>query len=297
VTEGFDASVVVPSRDRSVLLRRCLEALADQEGDRTFEVIVVDDGSAQAIGKTFLEGLGNARILRLHGVGPAAARNAGWRAARSDVVLFTDDDALPSRCWVDAICREFEDQPRLVGVEAPVVTDPFDRLYEHSVSVSEPGSGLTCNVAYRRSALERVGGFHEGFPFAHCEDIDLAHRMRRLGPVGFARRATVRHDPRIVSARSLIGRGRWAQSEMLLHARHPEKYPGRTGGWLRLFPVYSWARYWLVVAWQQRRRLLREPRRLVRLTAVGAGNVAVTAVAVMTWRQPRQTAGLDGDEG
>src|SRR5690606_14716077 len=93
-------SVVVPTYRRPKLLARCLAALAAQTLPAAeLEVIVVHDGpngAARSLAERWLARWrrdGGPRLEFLappHG-GPAAARNAGWRAAAADIVAFTDD--------------------------------------------------------------------------------------------------------------------------------------------------------------------------------------------------------------
>src|SRR5690348_833883 len=73
-------SVVVPTRDRPQLLRRCLAALEAQT--LPVEVVVVEDSE---------------------GRGPAWARNEGVRRASGEVVCFTDDDCAPVPGWAEAL--------------------------------------------------------------------------------------------------------------------------------------------------------------------------------------------------
>ncbi|HZT53735.1 MAG TPA: glycosyltransferase family A protein, partial [Gaiellaceae bacterium] len=96
-----DVSVVVPTRDRAASLGRCLAALARQRYGGDWEILVVDDGSRDA--ETVAASVGavpRARTLRLDGLGPAAARNRGARAAEGSVLCFTDDDCEPSGDWL-----------------------------------------------------------------------------------------------------------------------------------------------------------------------------------------------------
>ncbi|MDW3780656.1 glycosyltransferase family A protein, partial [Kluyvera cryocrescens] len=65
-------------------------------------VIVVDDRPPEGRGldpSGLAAGAGRpaVQVLRSFGRGPAAARNVGWRAARSDWVVFLDDDVVPGR--------------------------------------------------------------------------------------------------------------------------------------------------------------------------------------------------------
>src|SRR5690349_7715077 len=97
-------SVVVPTYKRPELLDRCLDALLGQCYEPSgYEIVVADDGAncetrrqvechAQ---RAACRGL-TVRYLPVTGAhGPAAARNAGWRAARGEIIAFTDDDCVP----------------------------------------------------------------------------------------------------------------------------------------------------------------------------------------------------------
>ncbi|MGH2951859.1 MAG: glycosyltransferase family 2 protein, partial [Solirubrobacterales bacterium] len=92
-------SVVVPTRDRPESLARCLRALAGQELGE-LEIVVVDDGSRdRGTVEAVVARTSRARVIRLPGRGPAAARNVGARAAEGRVVCFTDDDCEADPGW------------------------------------------------------------------------------------------------------------------------------------------------------------------------------------------------------
>src|SRR5689334_5731929 len=105
-------SVVLPTCRRPSLLVRCLDALLQQDiAPQDYEIIVVDDAYCEET-KCLVERLArNARkcghtLRYLPGTcscrphGPAAARNLGWQAARSNMIAFTDDDCIPSPHWL-----------------------------------------------------------------------------------------------------------------------------------------------------------------------------------------------------
>lgn len=284
-------TVVVPTRDRPVDLERALHALLGQRTERAFEVLVVDDGSRPPLDSTRLGVLAHVRVLRRPGGGPAAARNAGAAAARGRFLLFTDDDTEAAPSWVDSACEFLERHPEAVGVEGPVRSPPFDPLYEHSLENHAPGAYWTCNIAYRRHVFEQLGGFLEDFPAAHCEDLDLAYRACRLGPIGFAFGMETTHFPRPLPLRGWIGRARLTRSEALLFRRHPERFGHSARMPARLFPIVSALYSWTGQFRAQRPRLLRSPRRLARFAVVASlyiGTVIVTALA-----PPARTRGAD----
>ena len=116
-------SVVVTTRCRPELLRRCLHALLVQSFDaEAFEIIVVDDGHDGQT-RTLVEALGahtHAPALRYvrpaQGRGPAVARNAGWRAAWAPLIAFTDDDTIPAPDWLRGGERALAEDGRVSAV-------------------------------------------------------------------------------------------------------------------------------------------------------------------------------------
>jgi glycosyltransferase involved in cell wall biosynthesis len=282
------ASVVIPTRDRPTDLMRVLSSLRNQQTPRTFEVIVVDDGSVPPLDPALLAGLDNARMVRGEGRGPAVARNAGIAAATSDTILLTDDDTEPAPGWIEAACAFLDGNRKSVGVEGPVSSPAYDPLYEHSLENNRPGAYWTCNIAYRRSTLATLDGFHEEFPTPHCEDLDLAYRALALGPIGFSEQMAIVHHPRSLTLRKLIDRGRMAASEAVLFERHRERFGRARSLPPALFPITS-----AIYGWKARleaeRGSLRSPRRLARFVVAAAGHLAVVTATTFraALRSPR----------
>jgi GT2 family glycosyltransferase len=273
----LNATVVVPTRNRPKELSRCLEALLRQRTERAYEVIVVDDGSASPLTSQATAGV---TVIRGEGNGPAAARNAGIARARGAFVLFIDDDAIPEPSWVDAACDFLERHPAHVGVGGRTVSPPFDYLYEHSVECDCPAF-WTCNVAYRREVLERLGGFYEGFRAAHCEDLDLGYRALELGSVGFAPDMRVVHPPRRLTLPRYIKRGRLAAAEALLYSRHRDRYP--VPRWLPrgTLPIAGVLVHWMRASRAEGLTLLQSPRRLARFLTVSVGQSVIAVGSVL----------------
>ena len=285
-----EASVVIATRDRPQLLARVLDALRTQHTDRAFEVIVVDDGSTPPLDESALTGLHPARLVRGNGHGPGAARNVGVTAAQAPLVLFTDDDTVPDPDWVEAACSYMDGHPDMVGAEGPVSSPPFDPLYAHSVVVDHPGRYVTCNIAYRRDVLDRIGGFDERIPTPHCEDLDLAYRAEALGEIGYAEAMQMVHPPRPQSLRALIARARMASSEVLLFERHRERFGRARVLPPRMFALVSAAHHWLRMLDSERSALVRPPTRGLRFVVAATGSIAL-AVFTLTTQRLRGPAG------
>ena len=158
-------------------------------------MIVVDDRPAEAAPTARRAGgaARRVRVLRGRGAGPAAARNAGWRAARAPWIVFLDDDVVPAaglarapRGATCAACRRTRREPGPASAcPLPAERRPTD--WERNVAGLERARWATADMAYRRAALEAVGGFDERFPRAYREDADLGLRVDRAPAGGSSR--------------------------------------------------------------------------------------------------------------
>lgn len=196
-------SVVVPAYQSEGVIGQCLAALRAQTTPASeFEVVVVDDGSSDATASRATEG--GARVLRQPNAGPAAARNAGARAASGEIVLFTDADCRPEPGWLAAMTKPFERvevsavQGRYVGSQSEIPARfaqlEFEERYERIPDGGEIDFVFTYAAAYRRTVFFDVGGFDVAFPAPNGEDMDLAFRLQAKGHrFVFARSASVRH--------------------------------------------------------------------------------------------------------
>jgi glycosyltransferase involved in cell wall biosynthesis len=182
---GPSYDVVVPSAGRPSL-SRLLEALAAGDGPLPESVLVVIDGGAP-VPPRLTAGLppgwaGRVRVLRSEGRGPGAARNVGWRAGRAEWVAFLDDDVVPRPGWRAGLARDVSRLPAEVHGSQGRVSVPLPRRrrptdWERNVAGLEHAVWATADMAYRRSALEAVGGFDERFVRAYREDADLGLRV------------------------------------------------------------------------------------------------------------------------
>ena len=176
-------AVVVPTVGRRALTG----LLADLAGQphRPDHVVVVDDRRhpEQPLDVSAYPG---ATVVRTGGHGPAAARNAGWRATGSDWVVFLDDDVRLTEGWsADLLADLGQAAGAVAGVQGGIVVPvPAERAptdWERSTSGLQAAEWATADMAYRRLALQQVAGFDERFPRAYREDADLALRIRSAG--------------------------------------------------------------------------------------------------------------------
>ncbi|WP_308221126.1 HAD-IIIA family hydrolase [Isoptericola sp. S6320L] len=241
-------AVVVPTVGRPSL-RLLLDSLvatlplgSGSEPSPLPEVVVVDDRPVPAspqpaeVPPPLDLGQAGARlhteVVRTGGRGPAAARNAGWRSTRATWVVFLDDDVEAPRHWAAGLASDLAAAgPGVGGVQGnldvplPESRRPTDA--ERNTAALEGAAWATADMAYRRRALEDVGGFDERFPRAYREDADLALRVRDAGwrLVRGVRRTT--HPPRpsdgAASLRAQVG----ARDDALMRALHGRRWRER----------------------------------------------------------------------
>jgi glycosyltransferase involved in cell wall biosynthesis len=188
-----DVSVVVPSHGRELRLWWLLNALEEQtlERDRYEVVLVHDYDDPDFLGLLDSHPLaesGRLRAVRIErGAGkPSRQRNIGWRQARAELVAFTDDDCRPAPGWLDGLLAIAASAPEAI-VQGATRPDPLERAvmaapHYRTLRADPPNLyAQTCNIAYPRAVLERVGGFDESMPAPAGEDTDLALRAREAG--------------------------------------------------------------------------------------------------------------------
>jgi GT2 family glycosyltransferase len=220
-----EASVVIPA-SRQARLAAALEALDRQTVDRDrFEVVVVRDPGAGV--RVAPPGELEVRVID----GPqraniAGLRNAGWRAARARLVVFTDDDCRPAADWLERILDAVDGSTALI--QGRTEPDPAEVHLLYGLARSQQITGLspwseTCNMAYPRSLLECLGGFDERFS-SLGEDTDLALRALAAGAESrYVDGAIVWHAV-LPRSPATAAREAWKRNTIpLLIAVHPEQ--------------------------------------------------------------------------
>lgn len=109
-------SVVVCTRDRRALLEQCLTALRKQIYP-DFEVLVIDNAPCEPARDICVRF--GARYIVEPIAGLTHARNAGARAARGELIAYTDDDAVADSGWLAGLAAEFRD-PTIAAVTGSI---------------------------------------------------------------------------------------------------------------------------------------------------------------------------------
>jgi hypothetical protein len=165
-------------------------------------------------------------VVASPGTSRAAARNLGWQASRAAWIAFLDDDVVPCSGWSTELRRDLEAvAPDVAGIRGRVLQpigtggSPRDR------EVDDEGG----DVAYRTSALRRLGGFDERLTAASRNDLDLARRAERAGLRLIAGRRTVVH-PDWPAKRGALIQAAWHRLMDALRAAVPRRRVVNDGG-------------------------------------------------------------------
>jgi glycosyltransferase involved in cell wall biosynthesis len=225
-------SVVVAAYNAERFIDGCLASLAACTYP-DLEVIVCDDGSTdstrqRARGYPFT-------VLALQHAGLSVARNEGIAAACGDIVAFLDADARCHPEWPYHLALAFEDKAvKVVG--GPNLPVPEAGLVERAVALS-PGNPMEvlisdtraehvpgCNMAFRRSALEAVGGFDPVYTAAG-DDVDICWKLLDRGEqIAFSPPAQVLHHRRPSVAGYLRQQVTYGKAERMLYHRHRHRF-------------------------------------------------------------------------
>jgi glycosyltransferase involved in cell wall biosynthesis len=230
-------SVVVCTYNRAESLQRTLHSLHDMATPASleWELVVVDNNSRDRTRDVVAAFARNAtmptRYLFEGRQGLSCARNTGVRAARGDVIAFTDDDCLVDPQWLARIDAEFRTDASLAVVGGRVeLHDPRDqpvsvRIHRERVPVKSLQEIATfmigCNMSCRRRLFDDVGYFDvrfgSGAKIPSAEDWDFVYRSYKAGAkIVFSPDVLVFHDHgrrsdvQVESLRRGYAIGRWA---------------------------------------------------------------------------------------
>lgn len=200
-------SVIVCTRDRPALLRRCLNSL-QQLNYTGHEVLVIDNASqtketAEVVSTTSF------RYVYEERPGLDWARNRGIKEAKHGILAYVDDDVQVDRNWLQGLARGF-DSPDVGAVTGLILPLEMETSAQHFFEAYGDGMskgfkatqyaaatmsqweliethriGVGANMAYRKNALKAAGGFDTaldvGTPSGGTGDLDMFHRVLMAG--------------------------------------------------------------------------------------------------------------------
>lgn len=203
---GGMISFVIPAHNEEALIGATVRALR-RCGAGELEVIVADDSSTDRTGEVAeREG---ARVVRIQKRHIAAARNAGARAARGEMLIFVDADTIVPSAAVKEAVRAIEGGA--VGGGAGIRFDGWVPVYARVIlaglvwlfAVLKLSGG--CFVFCRRDAFEAAGGWDERYYVG--EEVHMCRALKRYGKFVLIREKvmTSGRKLRTYSAREVLG--------------------------------------------------------------------------------------------
>ena len=207
-----EVSVVIPTYNRSALLRSTVDSVLDQDTQTTFEVIVIDNNSSddtKAVVDSLMEKYpGRMRYVVERKQGNAHARNRGIEEAKGAIIAFVDDDVTVDKNWLTSLKTILDSRTDLSFVGGKVLPQwngppPSWLTPDHwaPLALLDYGTGelpiggqnprglLTANVAFRRSVFKETGMFQPDLQrvknmIGSMEDHEFLLRVCRSGKHG-----------------------------------------------------------------------------------------------------------------
>ncbi|MCP3776516.1 glycosyltransferase [Paenibacillus sp. MZ04-78.2] len=164
-------TVIIPTQNRPKDLQRCLYGLADNDLSLLEEVIVIDDGSQIPIAEVIqVPGLPVLVIRNEQPCGAAACRNIAGISAKSKIIAFLDDDAVPSPDWLKIIIQELKSDHgaitgRVLRFDKGLISQARQVRYNMRYTVVNKGQSVSFfsggNSAIWTDLFQKVGGFNQ----------------------------------------------------------------------------------------------------------------------------------------
>ncbi len=225
-------SIIVASYNGGRTLDECLRSLM-RLSYPDYEIIVIDDGSTDDTPQIVTRF--NVRTIRTENRGLSAARNLGIESSIGEIVAFIDSDAYADPDWLFHLVTTLADKGAS-GVGGPNLSPPDDGFVAACVDFA-PGNPTHvlvdderaehvpgCNMAFRKDALGRIGGFDHTHRAAG-DDVDVCWKLLvRDEPIAFSPGAFVWHHRRPTVRAYLRQQRGYGYAEAHLRRRYPGRF-------------------------------------------------------------------------
>jgi glycosyltransferase involved in cell wall biosynthesis len=212
-------TVIVPTYKDWKRLALCVEALANQIYTH-FEVIIVNNDPADAVPESLILPAAF-RIITEAKPGSYAARNAGLKLAKGEIIAFTDADCIPDKNWIQNAVEHLANNPtcsRIAGnisiiwkETRPTIAEAYNSIFAFpQQSHARAGTSVTGNMFTYKTVFDAIGLFDE--KLLSLGDLDWGKRAHAAGFVlNYVATVIVKHPARslaeLISKEKRVGGG------------------------------------------------------------------------------------------
>jgi GT2 family glycosyltransferase/glycosyltransferase involved in cell wall biosynthesis len=230
----MQVSIVVPVYNALALTKQCLKSIFDHSSSLSFEVVVVDNGSAPDVERWGLQQQqehGNLRYLRYpEPLGFAKSVNAGATVCTGEVLIILNSDTLVTPGWMEELYHALMTDPSL-GALTPCTNHAGEPAQMDFSTIDLPAAKALAMfakrpkrpsifylpqrltffcIAIRREVWLKFGGLDEAYPVGNFEDDDLCLRLRVAGyRLGVAQHVFVYHHNNATFTANKISHAGW----------------------------------------------------------------------------------------
>ena len=199
-------TIIIPTKDRTDLLRKCISSIESKSNYRNYEIIVIDNNSEKAESKSYLSSIKHKVVPLKEPYNSAKICNFGAKHTAGEYLIFLNNDTeVISPDWIERMLDEctkpdvgavgvkllypndtIQHAGVLIGV-AGVASHAFEGLprdhlgYQGFLQSVRKCSAVTgACMMVRKKTLQEVGGFDENLAYAY-DDIDFCLRLRKKG--------------------------------------------------------------------------------------------------------------------
>lgn len=190
-------SIIVPFLNARDMILGCIESLLAQNYEGNIEIVLVDNnssnGSLEEVERYLREkNVKSVKLIpRFSKKGVAAARNAGIKEIKGEILAFTDADCIAQRDWIKNLVKGYTDKSIAAvagGIQGYSPKNPIEKFSSVFTLKSPPKSGIftqfnllcggfpTANFSVRHSVIEKIGLLDESIQFSG-DDYDLCARI------------------------------------------------------------------------------------------------------------------------
>ncbi|HNW83533.1 MAG TPA: glycosyltransferase [bacterium] len=200
-------SVIIPVRDDTVRLAKCLKALEKQTLSKDlFEVIVVDNNSRPPISESAVNSEKiNIRLLKESINSSFAARNNGASNAFGDFLAFTDADTIPDSTWLNSGIESLRSnryaafsggKVKIMLSKKPDAVECFEYFYgfDQVRYIKKHHFAVTANMFTTKEMFIKTGGFNSELKSGG--DKEWGERAIKYGKGVYCKNAVVQHPAR-----------------------------------------------------------------------------------------------------